>query len=119
MIVLNFKSDTSQYADLAKFIDAFFKGYPELRKSPYHPKWTEVNLSSDVGKWTRFPPAAEAANKFASLTANACTEPVLRAAFLKFYQQEIGRSQGRVSVAPQAREKLFKQFQEWLQKNPN
>lgn len=119
MIVLNFKPDTSQYADLEKFIDAFFKGFQDLQKAPYHPKWTEVSLSSNVENWTRFPPVKEALRKHVISSLNVCPEPTLRTAFLKFFREEVGPSRGGASITPQKREKLFEQFKEWIRKNPS
>lgn len=119
MMVLNFKSDTSQYADLQRFIDAFFAGFQDLQKSPYHPKWTEVSLSSDIPKWTRFAPVEDAIRKYVNASVNSCPEPVLRTAFLKFFEEEVSSSQASGTGPVHQREKLFEQFKDWLQKNRN
>ena len=37
----------------------FFTRYKELKKSPRHPKWREMNIAAEVPGWKRFPPAKE------------------------------------------------------------
>ena len=48
-----------RYQKVKSFIDAFFSRYKELKKSPRHPKWREMNIAAEVPGWKRFPPARE------------------------------------------------------------
>ncbi len=48
-----------RYKKVKGFIDAFFTRYQELKKSPRHPKWREMNIAAEVPGWNRFPPAQE------------------------------------------------------------
>ena len=48
-----------RYQKVKSFIDAFFSRYKELKKSPRHPKWREMNIAAEVPGWNRFPPAQE------------------------------------------------------------
>ncbi len=52
----------ARYRKVKSFIDAFFSRYKELKKSPRHPKWREMNIAAEVPGWKRFPPAQERLN---------------------------------------------------------
>ncbi len=52
-----------RYKKVKGFIDAFFTRYQELKKSPRHPKWREMNIAAEVPGWNRFPPAQERLNE--------------------------------------------------------
>ncbi len=49
---------SARYRNLTIMVDAFFSKFPELLKSPHHPKWHDVNLAAAQPGWTRFKPAA-------------------------------------------------------------
>ena len=56
-------SGSPRAARVARFTNAFFERFEELRDPARHPKWREVNLAADVPGWTRFGAAQEALDR--------------------------------------------------------
>ena len=59
LAVYAWQPGTERYDNLARFIPAMFERLPTLQQEPYHPKWKDVSLRSQVPGWTRFAPAQE------------------------------------------------------------
>jgi TRAP transporter TAXI family solute receptor len=57
MVAYNWPPGTERYHKVARFVDGFFDGFKDLRQSPRHPKWRQIDLAAPVPGWTRFPPA--------------------------------------------------------------
>jgi len=70
--VYNWPKGSERYTRIARFVDAFFSKIDQFQTSQRHPKWREVNLTSEVPGWSRFGPAQEwiKARKPAELASN-------------------------------------------------
>lgn len=113
LIAFNWRRDTSAYAFLSKFTQAFFDSLNNLHQAPHHPKWQEVNLTAQLPGWRRFGGAEDALNV---VVPEACSEPVLQAAFRKFIRAY--NQNNPASAQPTAsNEQLFQDFLEWLRTN--
>lgn len=64
-------SGSPRAARVARFTNAFFERFDELRDPARHPKWREVNLAADVPGWTRFGAAQEALDRSKGRSASA------------------------------------------------
>lgn len=51
------RTETPRYDALAAFTDVFFNHISELHQDGHHPKWREVDLTSQFLAWRRFEPA--------------------------------------------------------------
>lgn len=51
-----FPRDNPRYQALAAFSEALIDRHDQLKTSPRHPKWREVDLAADVAGWKRFAP---------------------------------------------------------------
>lgn len=69
LISFNWPRKSAGYRRTAKFVEAFFTKFDELRKPPRHPAWREVNLTATIRGWQRFPPAQEWIDRNASSAA--------------------------------------------------
>lgn len=99
LMAFNWPGDHARHQRLARFVDAFFTKFPELRKPPRHPRWKTVNLAAKMAGWTRFAPAQQWLDKVA--TGNAPAAPARSAV------PPVGTGD------PAAGEALFKEFLEW------
>jgi len=59
LAVFNWPKDSSRYKKVARFVDAFFGRFEELKKPGFHRKWGDINLAASMPGWTRFPAAQE------------------------------------------------------------
>ena len=59
LAVYAWQPGTERFDNLARFIPALFEQLPTLQKPPFHPKWRDVSLRSQVPGWTRFAPAQD------------------------------------------------------------
>jgi TRAP-type uncharacterized transport system substrate-binding protein len=96
MITITWQPATDRYRRVAKFVEALFSKFPELQKSPRHPKWREVDLSKDLPGWDRFPAAQYwlQQDKFAEFVS----------------KRQVGDASN-----PADKQRLFKEFLEWTQ----
>src|ERR1700719_3431164 len=53
LIVASLEQIPERYRNVANFVDAFFTGFPSLLEPGHHPKWQEVNISTEVPGCTR------------------------------------------------------------------
>lgn len=53
----NWKSDNPRYDQVANFINRFFGNFDTFLQPPYHPKWKEVDIRSELPGWQRLPAA--------------------------------------------------------------
>lgn len=44
----------ARYDRVARFVDVLFDSVPTLTDGNHHPKWSSMNLASDIPGWTRF-----------------------------------------------------------------
>ena len=57
--VYNWPQGTDRHKKIARFVDAFFSKIDQFQAAQRHPKWSEVNIASEVPGWQRFGPAQE------------------------------------------------------------
>ena len=59
LAVYAWQPGTERYDNVTRYVTAIFERLGDLKKGPYHPKWRDVSLRSQVPGWTRFAPAQE------------------------------------------------------------
>lgn len=55
LIAYNWRKGSDRYRLLDSFVRTLFSRFAELKASPHHPKWQEVNLAATIPGWSRFP----------------------------------------------------------------
>jgi len=106
MAVFNWPKNNVRYTRVAKFIDAFFKKFPEFQKAPRHPKWREVNLAAKLPGWHRFSYAEEWLAK---------NRPAPAANMKKNFKQFVAAQGAGADISQPQLESLFKEFMKWQQ----
>ena len=107
LVTLNWPKGSMRYNRNAKFVEAFFSKFPDFLKPPRQVAWKTVNLAGTVPGWTRFTPAQEWLDRNREQTAAN-----MRTRFDQFLSEQSKRGDGPVD-----RERLFREFQEWVRKN--
>jgi len=104
LAVFNWPANTERYARVAKFVNAFFSKIDEFQKPPRHPKWRESSIGIVVPGWTRFKAAQDwlDANNARNLTQGD---------FVQFMERT-----GKSNVAPEEKDRLYREFLEWSRK---
>lgn len=59
MAAYNWPRDHTRYQKVERFVNLFFGSFDAFQEAPYHSKWREVDLRSDVPGWQRFGPAQD------------------------------------------------------------
>jgi TRAP transporter TAXI family solute receptor len=114
LFAYNWPRNSERYRRLAKFVDAFFSKFEELKKPPRHEKWRDVNLAAPFKGWHRFPAAQEWLNRHPVGTTTSKDGPAAPAA-----PASVDPALARVQAAriapgdPAEQERLFRQFLEW------
>ena len=111
LLVANLFPDSERYRNVVNFVDAFFTQFPKLLEAPYHPKWSEVNLSAEFPGWRRFP-AADSWLKRNATASVAVGDQQLRDIFAKFLDERT-RIGGGQAMSAQEKTELFEQFKRW------
>jgi uncharacterized protein len=101
LIAFNRPRNTDHYRRIAKFVEAFFTKFDELRKPPRHPAWRSVNVMATIRGWQRFPAAQEWINHNAKAVAALRPTPVLE------------QAAHAVPSTPAEQERLFQEFLKW------
>ncbi len=118
LAVFNWPKGGDRYRRVALFVNAFFSKFDEFRREPRHPKWREVNLTSKVTGWKRFPAAQEwleknvtrvSASPRRRVPAKVTSSAEQRGAFRKFIAKQQGAPAGNGN-----QEQLFQQFLSWM-----
>ena len=106
LTAFNWPANSERYARVAKFVNAFFSKIDEFQKPPRHPKWRESSIGIVVPGWTRFKAAQDwlDANNARNLT---------QADFVQFMERT-----GKSNVAPEEKDRLYREFLEWSKKRP-
>jgi TRAP transporter TAXI family solute receptor len=116
LIAYNWPRNTERYRRLAKFVDALFAKFEELKKPPRHEKWKDVNLAAPFKGWRRVPAAQEwldrnpvgtATSKGAPGTTPAPAAPGVDPALARVQAARVAPGD------PAEQERLFRQFLEW------
>jgi TRAP-type uncharacterized transport system substrate-binding protein len=101
-------ADSDEYRKVANVVDTLFTQFQTLLGPGHHGKWSEVNLSSEIPGWHRFPPADDWLKRNASIVAGQD----LRAIFSRFLDERARASGGPQMSQPQ-KDELFDQFRQW------
>lgn len=109
LISFNWPQGSIRYNKVAKFVDAMFTKFDDLKKPPRHPNWKDVNLAANVRGWKRFPAAQEWLDRSQQSQTSA-----LRTSFESYLASKRPATE-KDSVA--AKERLFKEFMDWARAN--
>jgi len=116
LAVSNLPAGSERYRKVANFVDAFFNGFQTLLQPGHHPKWREVDITSDLPDWRRFPPAAQWVQHNAKVAIAPSLEG-LKANFLHF-MDERRKGSGDPPLTPREKDQLFDQFKGWASGRP-
>ena len=58
----NWPEGHAREVKLTRFVDRLFDKFDQLQSEPYHPKWRDVDLRTDLPGWRRLPSARKWAN---------------------------------------------------------
>jgi uncharacterized protein len=111
LVAANLQVGSERYRNLVSFVDAFFTGFQSLLDPGHHPKWREVNITTELPGWRRFPPAEQWLQRNAQIAAAPSLQD-LRAIFSRFIDERQQASGGAPLTADQKKE-LFGQFELW------
>jgi TRAP transporter TAXI family solute receptor len=98
------------YRRIAKFVPALFSALSELAGPQWHPKWSEVNLATDIAGLPRFAAAREWLVRIRRQQAAA-----MQKGFEEFLTTTGGPSLSTLS--PAQRRELFEEFVKWTRKS--
>lgn len=107
LVSFNWKTNSTRYRKIERFVDRFFSNFDAFQKAPRHPKWQQVNFAATLEGWKRSP-ASQAWIDRAKKVAAA--DPSNQARFDNFLAQA---DTGPASASPEERAKLFQAFVEW------
>ncbi|TDI55054.1 MAG: hypothetical protein E2O93_08210 [Alphaproteobacteria bacterium] len=112
LATFNWPENHPRYKKVARFVDAFFSRFEELKQPGFHPKWKDVNIAASVPGWTRFKAAQDWIDSHPQrFLVSASEDPQLQQAFTTF-----AAAQGMLSASTIGeREKLalFEEFLKW------
>lgn len=104
-----------------KFVGMLFDHFDALRLPARHPRWRDVNISTDLQGWTRFRPAQDWLDskrnaQGGGIMASAIVDddPIVKAAFDKF-MSDYSKATGK-PVDEKQKDELYPRFIEWWQK---
>jgi len=108
LAVYNWPANSERYQRVARFVDYLFKRFDQFKHPPFHPKWNEINLASQLPGWTRFKPAED-------LLADSRAPEADGAVKQQFddWVRTKAASNGR-RIGDDDAKVLFEQFQGWL-----
>ncbi len=99
---------SDQSRKLASLVDSFFTQFQALLAPGHDEKWAEVNLSSQIPGWQRFP----AADDWLKRNASVSDGEDLRVIFMKFLDER-ARVTGGQPLSKEQKDALFDQFRHW------
>jgi TRAP-type uncharacterized transport system substrate-binding protein len=100
---------SNEYRKLASAADTLLTQFQTLMTPGHHAKWSEVNLSSQIPGWRRFP----AADEWLKRSENATTARDPRMTFTRFLEEREKATGSHQQLSQQQRNALFDQFQRW------
>ena len=110
LAVYNWPPETDRYRRVARFVEYFFKRFDQFKQPPFHPKWNEVNLASQLRGWTRFQAAEEL---LAASRPPAASDSVTKQQF-----DDWVKNSGR-QVSDGDAKQLFEEFRGWIKQRKN
>jgi len=111
LVVANLEQIPERYRNVGNFVDAFFTGFRSLLEPGHHPKWQEVNISTEIAGWRRYPPAEVWLRRNVEV-ARPPSPDDLKAMFTQ-YVDERRRSTGGAPMSQQEKDDLFRQYHRW------
>ncbi len=112
LAVFNWPVDHPRYKKVARFVDAFFSRFEELKKKGFHPKWKEVNIEASVPGWTRFKAAQDWIDSHPQrFMTSSAQNPQLQQAFTTFAAAQGVMSSSRIGERENIA--LFEEFLKW------
>jgi TRAP-type uncharacterized transport system substrate-binding protein len=99
---------TDQYRRVSNLVDTLFTQFQALLAPGRHEKWSEVNLSSQIPGWQRFP----AADDWLRRNAAVSESDDMRMVFMKFLEER-AKVTGGQQLSQQQKDALFDQFRHW------
>jgi uncharacterized protein len=109
LITLATPSDTLRARRVNRFVDALFDRFDQFHQPGFHPKWSEVNLSTQLPGLARYPQV-----QVQLRNQDQARENRLRSDFDTFLRQTGQSSSGLVAERRQA---LFQDFLRWRDKH--
>jgi TRAP transporter TAXI family solute receptor len=98
LITINWDPGSDRYRRVAKFVEALFTHFADLKKPPRHPKWQEVDLGKELPGWQRF---------------QAAQDWLQQAKFNEFRAKHQGAN--AQTESPADKQRMFREFLEWQQ----
>lgn len=112
LAAFNWPEDHPRYKKLARFVDAFFTRFNELKQPGFHPKWKDVNIAAAVPGWKRFKAAQDWLDSHPQATPTSSREdPSLQREFTSFVTAQGGVPSSGISESQ--KEALFEEFLKW------
>lgn len=113
LAVFNWPKNHPRYKKVARFINAFFDRFEELKQPGFHKGWKNVNLRATIPGWQRFSAAQEWLDRNAPTPAGApLGEAQLLEQFVAFMKNNGVNVDSETRNSPQV-EALFRQFLRW------
>ena len=111
LVAANLEQIPERYRNVANFVDAFFTGFQSLLEPGHHPKWQEVNITTELPGWRRYPPAEQWLRRNVEV-ARPPSPDDLKAMFAQ-YIDERRRATGGAPMTEREKEDLFQQYHRW------
>ena len=107
LVSFNWKTDSTRYRKIDRFVDRFFSNFDAFQVAPRHPKWQQVNFAATLEGWKRSPASQAWIDRAKSVAA---ADPSTQARFDTFLAEA---DTGPASASPEEQAKLFRAFVEW------
>ena len=111
MAMYNWPQNHSRYKRVGSFVERFFGKFGELRKTPRHPKWREVDLAAAMPGWQRFEPAKEWLEAYGNAVPGERALSKLRTNFEDFLNRSF--TGDRQTLSESQRTDMFRVFLGW------
>jgi len=109
LAVFNWPENSPRYKKVARFVNAFFSRFNELKKPGFQPKWKDVNIEASVPGWTRFKAAQDWIDSHPHpALASAGNASSLKQEFTTFIAE-----QGASKISDNQKDALFEEFLKW------
>jgi TRAP-type uncharacterized transport system substrate-binding protein len=113
LLAADLRQIPDRYNNIVNFVDVFFTGFQSLLGPGYHPKWSEVNLATEIPTLRRHDAATQWLQRNAQ--ANALQDPAkLKEMFARFIDER-RQATGATPMTDAEKAVLFQQFQTWRQ----
>ena len=112
LAAFNWPEDHPRYQKVARFVEAFFSRFEELKQPGFHPKWKDVNIGASVAGWTRFKAAQDWIDNHRQPVVTGSTGgSQLQREFTTFATVQGGLSSAQISESQ--KNALFEEFLKW------